>query len=636
VRRTPWIALGAAATICLVWLAWRALRADDRALPPRIVTEDVVADLADTFDPSAVVREAADGPVRRGGVQPSPYLEGEGPYRRAIVAPPPSEVRFEVRTPAGAALRFGVGVQGAGRRDRAAAGVRFTVTVGGRRAFSRIVNPAATRRDRRWFDERVELPEGETTEIALATEVVGSGTHLAGTPGWSHVRVVHETVHERQPARLGAPSLLVLLVDALRRDHLGCYGATPSPSPTLDALAARGLVFEDAVSQSSWTLPSVASLLTGLLPPSHGVAGEAREARAEGEAAAGTDPSFLPDPLLTLAELAQAVGVSTIGVSASPIISRSTNMSQGFERFVELRRKGSGALWTRAADVNDAFLAWLRPNRRHRFVAYLHYMDVHHPYQPPPPFRPATPPGVTGAVAEGNVSVLAKALNAGGAPLSAPEVEHLGRLYDAGIAYWDAELARLLAALADLGVLDGTVIVVTADHGEAFQEHGRLAHGVTLYDELLRVPLVIAGPGVGRGRARRQAQGVDLLPTMARLLGLSTLPDVSGQDLLARRETRPAFAATRWGLLPDGRWDALVALRTASWKLIYAPGSGHTELFDLVHDPGERRNLAGRAPEEHAMTDLLRRVQDTAPPPPRVSGHDPTVRERLRALGYVD
>src|SRR5262249_3332575 len=155
--------------------------------------------------------------------------------------------------------------------------------------------------DRRWFEERVDLAPwaGKEVQVTLATEAAGTGP-LAGPPGWSHVRVVRETRHARQAASAAAPSVLVVLGDTLREDDLGCYGGTPSPSPVVDRLAAGGLVFEHAVAQSSWTMPSVATLFTGLHPRSHGVVGAATDT-----AGGVSDSGFLADTLPTLAERAQ-------------------------------------------------------------------------------------------------------------------------------------------------------------------------------------------------------------------------------------------------------------------------------------------------------------------------------------------
>src|SRR3989442_6003438 len=236
--------------------------------------------------PDSPYEEAAGAPVQLGGIQPTPHFgDPAGAYRRAIVAPPRSRLRFAVRVPPGGALHFSTAVQA---QDHAA-GVRFTVAVDGREVFARTLDPARRRRDRRWFDERVDLAPwaGREVEVTLATQAAAAGP-LAGTPGWSHVRLVSESRRARQASGAGAPSLLVVLVDTLRADHLGCYGAAPSPSPMVDRLAAGGLVFEHVVAQSSWTMPSVATLFTRLHPPSHGVVGPS----ADG-APAASDPGLL-------------------------------------------------------------------------------------------------------------------------------------------------------------------------------------------------------------------------------------------------------------------------------------------------------------------------------------------------------
>src|SRR5206468_10982811 len=200
-------------------------------------------------------------------------LASAGP-RDALIAPPGSRLPLRLRVPPEAVLAFSVGVEGDGARDRHAAGVRFRVLVDGVERFARVVNPAARRADRVWFDEHVDLSAeaGREVEIVFATDIAGPGTP-AGTPGRSGVRVVERHWRSRQPADPSTPNVLVLLVDTLRADRLGCYGAvpSPSPSPTLDALAARGALFEQNVADASWTLPSTASILTALYPLAHGV-----------------------------------------------------------------------------------------------------------------------------------------------------------------------------------------------------------------------------------------------------------------------------------------------------------------------------------------------------------------------------
>jgi arylsulfatase len=342
---------------------------------------------------------------------------------------------------------------------------------------------------------------------------------------------------------------------------------------------------------------------------------------------------MLPTP----AEYAEAAGVTTVVVSASPLVSRATNLARGFETFVEFSWDRARNDWPPASAVNARFLAWLERNRGTRFLAYLHYMDPHDPYTPPAALRPPAPPGVRRAIAAGRVDGLARQVNApGGSTLPAAEVEYLRQLYDAEIRAWDAELGTLLDALAARGIADSTIIVLTADHGEEFQEHGRLKHRIHLYDELLHVPLVIAGPGVRPGRVVEQAQGIDLFPTVAALLGTAPPPGLPGHDLLAARAEAPAISETLYGLMPDGATTPIVSLRTAEWKLIHAPALERYELYDLRRDPAEREDRFGTAAEGAALAARLTEWETTAPAPPRAAGSDPALGEKLRALGYVD
>jgi arylsulfatase A-like enzyme len=621
-------------------------------LSDRMTIETVVTQLSANLDDATIVGPPTGDAVRIGRLQPGDKLRVDGGHRQAIIAPPPSTVTFRARVPPRALLRFGIGAErerGSGS-DPHAQGVRFEAVVDGRRAFTQVLHPAATRHDRRWFDVRVQLggTAARDVEIALRTTAVGIGEKLTGTPGWSHVRIVEETHRERQEATHDAPNVLLLLVDTLRADRLGCYGAVPTPSPTLDRLAERGIVFEQVIAQSPWTLPSVASLFTGLHPRSHGVIGAAARRDQGAGAQDGGDPSYLSDRLATLAEKAQAAGITTIGVSANPLVSRATNLARGFETFAEFGWDGGKTGWPAAELINRVFLEWARQNGRFRFFGYLHFMDVHGPYKPPRAFRPKSPGGtdaVRPAVAKGRVGQVAESIRGdGAAPLSPVEFQHLLALYDAQIRYWDSELNELLDGLTRAGLRENTIVVITSDHGEGFLEHGRLRHGVALYDELLRVPLVIA-PGSFRalrdsspraGRVREQIQGIDVFPTVAALLGLPMPEGLPGQNVLRTRESRPAVSETRWGEGPNGGHTDLISVRTPSWKLIRAPAVERTELYDLVRDPGEHSDRFGEAPEGRTLAQKLADFEAAAPAPPPSSGGDARFEDKLRALGYVE
>jgi len=602
------------------------------ALPSRMPIETPVEDISATL---AAPPSSSGSQVEIGGLRVNARFDLNGRYRRAILASPPSLARVRVRVPDGAALRFGIGVAREGPRDRSATGVRFSISVDDAEIFERVLNPARDRSDQHWFDERVDLASfaGREVDIGLRTSTVGAGS-AGGTAGWSNVRLVRRQWRERQPAGQAGPNVIVLLVDALRADRLGCYGAAPSPSPELDRLASTGLIFDDASAQSSWTLPSVASIFTGLDPLNHGTAGAPDGSRPG--AGADAERTFLSDALPTVAAEAQLAAITTAAFSANPLVSRGTNLARGFETFVELGWSKSMADWASAASVNEAFLEWLRPNRRYRFFAYLHYMEPHDPYKPIQRFRPSPPEQVRGELRAGVVDEAARRINShDGGRLTAPEIAYLRVLYDGDIRTWDAELGSLLQALAELELRDSTVLVVTADHGEEFQEHGRLKHGSQLYDESIRVPLVIAGPGIPPGRSAGLAQGIDLFPTIATILGLDA-SHLSGRNLLIPGTDDLVFSATRAGIAPDGTATEVLAVRSARWKLIFTPGLVRYELYDLSDDPTESRNRFGEVPEGANLAWAVADWHARAKPPPSTGEADPDFRRKLRALGYVD
>jgi arylsulfatase A-like enzyme len=288
--------------------------------------------------------------------------------------------------------------------------------------------------------------------------------------------------------------------------------------------------------------------------------------------------------------------------------------------------------------VNRPFFAWLERNHGHRFLAYLQYMEPHDPYMPPAELRPAPPPGIRAPIAKGSVKGFAQKIGAAHTPTLEPaEVLHLRALYDAEIRSWDDALARLLAEVDRLGIAESTVVIVTADHGEEFQEHGRLTHGSHLYEETIRVPLVVAGPeaaGVAPGRVREPAQGIDVFPTVAALLGIAPPSGLPGVDLMRVRQERPVYSETHMGIAADGSALHLLSVRQQGWKLIHTPALGRFELYDLTRDPAEREDRFG-APEGADLQRLLAAWQASAPPARERPEPDPALHERLRALGYV-
>jgi choline-sulfatase len=387
------------------------------------------------------------------------------------------------------------------------------------------------------------------------------------------------------------PNVLLVTVDTLRADHVGCYGDPAAATPVLDALAARGVRFATAIAHAPLTAPSHASILTGLLPLGHGV-------RDNG--------SFvLPSSPTTVAEVFHAAGYRTAAfVSGFPLDHR-FGFARGFDTYDDRLQRGrdprrAAYVERTAADVTRAAVDWIRSAPAPWF-AWVHYFDPHAPYEPP--------------------ADLARRF------ASSP--------YDGEVAYVDRELGRLLAA-AEPGP-PGTIVLVTSDHGESLGEHGEATHGVFVYDATLRVPWIMAGPGLPRGRvAPVVARGIDVAPSLLDYARLRVPRAMLGRTLRAAADGRPmedapAYAESLFCKLNLG-WAELHAWRTARWKLIEAP---RPELYDLEVDPGEKRDVsAARGDEARTLRAALQGAL-AATPPEASAAPDRAALERLRTLGYV-
>jgi arylsulfatase A-like enzyme/cytochrome c-type biogenesis protein CcmH/NrfG len=399
------------------------------------------------------------------------------------------------------------------------------------------------------------------------------------------------------PAPRDRPNVLFVTIDTLRADRVGCYGHADAVTPTLDALAARGVRFATAIAHVPLTGPSHASLLTGRTPLGHGF-------RDNGG-------YVLPAQVRTAAEDFRQAGYRTAAfVSAFPL-DRRFGFDRGFEVYDDHLPKGNDPrrppYVERLADATTgAVVRWLgEPPAADvsPFFLWVHYYDPHAPYEPP------------GALAE----------------------RFRASPYDGEIAFVDAQLARLLRALEEKGTLARTLVLATADHGEGLGEHGEGTHGLFVYDATLKVPWIMAGPGVAAGRVSATvARGIDLLPTLLDYAGVAPRAEIEGRSLRPAAEGRemsdaPAYAESLYPEREFG-WAPLYAWRTARHKLIEAP---RPELYDLEADAGERAN---KAADEPARVEELRRVLQSAvsrPAPAAAAEVDPETTERLRALGYV-
>ncbi len=439
------------------------------------------------------------------------------------------------------------------------------------------------------------------------------------------------------PAPSGArPNVIVILVDALRRDELGCYGYPRATSPAIDAFAHDAVVFDQAISQSTFTKSSISSLFTGRYPYQHGVYwGDRRDT------ANHLSSDVLSQRETTLAEALRTRDYLTAAWVQNSHLRPYMGFAQGFVSYLD--QQGD------AERITRRYLAWLRgPARLHPFFTYLHYIDLHDPYQPPPPYDGMFGDG--GDAYQGidldQWGAYLAGVRAGTIQVSPERVARFRALYDGEVREVDDQLARLFAALRARGLYDRSLIVLTADHGDGFLEHGFVSHSATPYEELVRVPLIVKLPGqrhAGR-RVTRQVRLIDLFPTVLDLVGIRPPRDVAGCSLLPLTSSPPGA----WPPDPSCAWAVTeiaeeegakptLAIRGGGFK--YIRTAHGEELYDLGSDPGEHHDLIASAGPERLAP--LRRMADRIEAE-RARSHagsvvldEQTIRE-LKALGYIE
>jgi choline-sulfatase len=386
-------------------------------------------------------------------------------------------------------------------------------------------------------------------------------------------------------------NLLLITLDTMRADRLPAYGFTGVLTPALDRIAAEGAVFEDTFAAVPLTLPSHASLFTGLYPTRHGVRDNAG--------------APLSDEFTTLAEVLRGRRLRTAAFVASSVLAPHRGLEQGFDLYSAgepARCSGAPPARRRAGEVVDEAVSWLERHDAEPFFAWIHLFDTHRPYDLPADYR-----------------------------------DRYFDPYLAAIAYEDSQIARVIRFLETRGLLTSTLIVVAGDHGESLGDHGEQSHGIFLYQEALRVPFMMRGPGVPSRRVTAVARLVDVMPTVLDLFGVST----SGLDgvTLARAGTRsdhnPPLEAYSESMYPRRfGWAPLRSLRADRYKVIDAP---RAELYDLVSDPGEERNVLADHPAVaaamlHRLRSFASGQESPATPDAEV---DHAVLDRIASLGYV-
>ncbi len=455
---------------------------------------------------------------------------------------------------------------------------------------------------------------------------------------------------------LRRPHVFILMIDTLRRDHVSFFGYERPTSPNLDRLLSESIVFTDALTPSIWTIPSVASLFTGLHPSSHGVVGEQR--------------CVLPQSAFTLAEYFREWGYRTGAFVSNPIVARQNGFAQGFETyfpdwppwwfqnrrtFVERlwnRLRGGGSLdaWINDADarLGPALADWIDRDPDRPLLAYVHFISPHDPYRPPPAHREAVAPG---APPGPHIAPDFKDYSSGercgdweclvDAPaLDDDELQGMVANYDGEIHYMDAQLGSLLRELSDRGLLEDAHLLLFSDHGEEFWDHRGWAHGNSIYQEVAAGVMAYRPPGglPAPVRVDRPVELIDLVRSLLELLRFEPPPGHQGRIVPAvvaqsgSERDLPALCECP---------PHLYALRLRNWKLIRRGpvDAPQWRLFDVERDPREMTDLAEGMPDTLAalrsrLADLVAVLEQAAAADAGEAPNRETLR-RLRALGYI-
>jgi arylsulfatase A-like enzyme len=533
---------------------------------------------------------------------------GDDAGRKAVyavwgwAAPTPPDLRVALdplTVRAGDGLRVGFGVQEAGWNPGAAP-VTFVVSAqpeGGAPValWSRRLHPAHRAGDRGWIDAEIDLARvaGKAVRVTLVAQAEGDATTF---PVWARPIVVRARHEAPLP-----PSVLLVSLDTVREDHLSLAGYARETSPALAAFAKDAVVFEQAIAPFPSTTASHMSMLTGLHPCAHRV----------------IVPSVSLAPgVPTLAQVLAGAGYATGAVTEDGLIRGEAGFDRGFDEYRDVVWTGEEPLGL-FPDTIEFARAWLVRHADLPFFFFLHTYQPHVPFKVAPYYRTLFVP-----------------------PAGAADAQIQAAAYDAGLRYTDDYLASLFGWLARAGLLERTLVIVTSDHGTEFGEHGGIGHARGVYDEQVHVPLLFRHPTLVRGGRRigEPVSSVDILPTVLGLLGIAPPAGVQGTSLVACLRGE---ACTRGEVFAEQLWGARQTVRRAG-PLAWVERQEGLELYDVVADPHETKNLAAARPDEaragqasiaafrSACTEAAARVR-AATAPPLDAEHE----RALRALGYL-
>jgi len=409
-------------------------------------------------------------------------------------------------------------------------------------------------------------------------------------------------------------NLILISIDTLRPDHLGCYGEGAPTSPNIDQLCQESMVFEQAIAHAPSTLHSHASLLTSLLPHHH-------QATWGGK-------TRLPEAAVTLAETLSKAGYSTAAFTGGGQMDRIFGLDQGFDSYIQPGEERFMGTVRRA-------IAWLDQAPSQPFFLFLHSYEVHHPYEPSAEYLALIEDDYQGELPDEISIDLLREINQKKIDIDLEDLQHIENAYNAEIRSMDDGLGVLVETLRERDLFDKTMIVFTSDHGEEFGEHGIVGwHSHTLYDELLRVPLIVKLPGSESAGARVESQvrSIDIAPTILSSLGLGIPDEFEGVDLVPVAKNPDVYELETASRMDRAPGRDISSYRTHDWKLV------RKSLFNISEDPGEQWDLS--LSRRDVAAELEQKLDDAVASrerlePEQVTPTDATLKE-LQALGYID
>lgn len=431
-------------------------------------------------------------------------------------------------------------------------------------------------------------------------------------------------------------NIFLISIDTLRADHMGCYGYHRDTTPNIDRLARKGVLFQNAFSVSSWTVPSHMSMFTSLLPSNHNLIFY-------------PNPGKISQSIPLLAEILWKKGYFTLGFHGGGYLSSIFGFNRGFHVY-----QTRGRMFENNLDNCDQ---WIKKLHKSRMFGFIHGFNCHLPYQPSKDFN------IYFREYKGDYQVKHIFKREGGNfPKTEDDLKHLIALYDGAIKYTDHLIGEFLRRLHDIGIMEDSIVIITSDHGDELNEHGSYNHAKTLYDEMLRVPLILYSPNFlpeGKIVSETVSSSLDIMPTILEILDIPFPHLIDGESLLPlifsqrANDDKAVFSETGFhesfkdnqliGSIPNFNTPPLLrSIRTNKWKLIFDHQDSAIELYDLKTDPYEKVNVIDNNKEvvegiikKHYQSGFKKSAQELFLKDKETVDMNENVKKQLQDLGYM-